>query len=127
MRDDIRERIRLNSFAYADVTVSKPDTFLTDERRAVLNGEYDGTENVERTHKSRIKARSQSALSELIEVAESEEIDNAEVFDPKQIRTLLTTILYKGGLIEPEYQHVSDAYRNAMYFELSQFLKGWDR
>ena len=107
--------------------MSEPDTFLTDERRAVLRGEYGGAENVERTHRSRIKARSQSALSELIEVAGSEEIDNAEVFDPKQIRALLTTILYKGGLVDPDYQHVSDAYRNAMYFEMSQFLRGWEQ
>ena len=106
--------------------MGEPDTFLTDERRAVLNGEYTGAANVRRTHEARIKARSRSALDELIEVAESHEINNGEVFDPKKLRALLTAIAHAGGLIDEDYQHVSDAYRNALYVEIDQFLRGWE-
>ena len=106
--------------------MGEPNTFLTDERQAVLNGEYDGAANVERTHKARIKARSQSALDELIEVAKSPEVSNGEIFDPKKLRTLLTEIVWPGGLVNPDYQHVSDAYRKTLYVEIDQFLRGWE-
>lgn len=106
--------------------MGEPDAFLTDERRDVLNDEYDGAENVERTHQSRIKARSRSAIDELIEVAESPKINNGEVFDPVKLRYLLTSISRRGGLAEEDYQHVSDAYRHALYVEIDQFLRDWN-
>ena len=80
-----------------------PSTFLTPERRSVLNGEYDGAENVERTHKSRIRARSRTALEELIEVAESNEIDTREVFDPDDVFRLLRAILSPDEYTGPAY------------------------
>lgn len=74
--------------------------FLTDERRAVLEGSYDGSVNTERTHKSRIRKKTQLALRELIEVAQSPVIDNSEVFDAGLIEQLITG-LYTGGDFEP--------------------------
>jgi hypothetical protein len=38
----------------------------------------------------------------------------------------LTAIAHAGGLIDEDYQHVSDAYRNALYVEIDQFLRGWE-
>lgn len=67
--------------------------FLTDERRTVLSGEYDGADSTERAHRSNIRARSRTALDELIEVAASPEIDNSEVFDPDQVFRLLRALL----------------------------------
>lgn len=108
------------------------DTFLTDERRAVLNGEYDGAENVERTHRSRIKSRARSAVGELIEVARSEEIENRDVFDPKQVGLLLgllvddPAVMPAGGLTnKPTDLSVPDRhikYRNAVHSEATSTL-----
>lgn len=120
------ERQELSCSAYDGVGMGEPDTFLTDERRAVLNGEYTGAANVERTHKARIKARSQSAIDELIEVASSHETNNGEIFDPKQINTLLNEIAHPSGLMDEDYQHTSEAYRNALYVAVDQFLRDWE-
>lgn len=112
--------------AYVNVGVAETDTFLTDARRAVLNGEYDGAANVERTHESRIRDRSRSALAELVEVANSTEIENESVFDPEMVRAFLTSLATRGGLQEHGYEHVSEAYRNALYVEIDQVLRNWD-
>lgn len=115
----------------------QPNAFLTDERRAVLAGAYEGEENVERTHKSRIRARARSALAELTEVARSEEIDNADVFEPEAVGTLLFWILRDparltdlegGGLVKDEdlpdsYQQ----YRNSLYVEIDKQMRKFDR
>ena len=92
----------LSSFDYVNSTMADK-VFLTDERRDVLTGEYEGSENVERTHKSRIRARSQTALEELIEVAESQEIDTRDVFDPHDVFNLLQAILLPDGYTGPYY------------------------
>lgn len=67
--------------------------FLTDQRRAVLNNEYDGEDSTERAHQSNIRARSRTAIQELIEVAESPVIDTTEVFDPDDVFRLLRAIM----------------------------------
>lgn len=114
--------------------MSEPNTFLTDERRAVLTGDYDGSESVERTHKSRIRQRARSAISELIEVAQSPEIENSEVFSPSQIGTLLFWIMHdpaettspSGGLLglgiheDTEYSDEFEQYRRAVHSEVGQ-------
>lgn len=85
----------LSTFAYVIVCMGeKPNAFLTDERRAVLADDYDGSESVKRTHKSRIRERARSAVDELIEVAQSKEIENADVFEPAKIGTLLFWIMH---------------------------------
>jgi len=82
----------------ADETV-----FLTDERRDVLNGEYDGADSTERAHKTNIRSRGRAALDELIEVAASPAIHNGDVFDTEQVYILISTLLRgRGGLIHGE-------------------------
>jgi hypothetical protein len=71
----------------------KTDVFLTDKRTDVLNREYEGSESVRRTHESRIRQRARTAISELIEVADSPVIDNADVFEPEEVGRLLAAIL----------------------------------
>jgi hypothetical protein len=90
-----------------------PDTFLTESRREVLAGEWDGEPSTERTKKSQIRTRARAAVGELIEVARSEEIENAEVFEPEEIGTLLHWILndpsemgVPGGLIVTDAEEV---------------------
>lgn len=104
--------------------------FLTDSRREVLNGEYDGADNVRRTHKTRIRSKSRTALSELIDVATSPEIDNSDVFEPEQIRVLLTTLLVGSGGFEdddmPTYMQAWEPdpdYANSVYVAADRALR----
>jgi hypothetical protein len=80
-----------------------PNAFLTDERRAVLSGEYDGADSTERTHESHIRRQGRQAVNELIEVAESQEIDTREVFDPNDLFRLLQAVLLPDGYVGPFY------------------------
>lgn len=73
--------------------------FLTDARRAVLRDEFDGAASTEHSHRSRIRTRSRLALKELIEVAQSEEIENADVFDPGDIEALITALYTGDGFV----------------------------
>jgi hypothetical protein len=82
--------------------------FLTDERRDVLNFDYDGADSTERAHRTNIRARAHTALQELIEVAESPAINHAKemqstgehVFPPEDVRRLLV------ALLTPNYQNL---------------------
>jgi hypothetical protein len=124
-------------YAYGTVGVGETTVFLTDSRRAVLEGEYDGAENTKRTHKSRIRDRGRTALAELIEVAQSAEIDNADVFDPEQVGALLFWILNDpsyvddldgdtGGPITDLLPDDRAAYRGAVYVQAHQQLQQFD-
>jgi hypothetical protein len=77
--------------------------FLTDARRDVLRGESDRTGNSLSVEKSRIRERARLALSELIEVAESEEIDNADVFDPRDVSRLIAALLSGDEQVTPRW------------------------
>jgi inactivated superfamily I helicase len=66
--------------------------FLTDTRRDVLAGEYGGSAKAERQQRYRVKTGAVEALKELIEVAESDEIDNADVFEPDVLAELLAAL-----------------------------------
>ncbi len=77
--------------------------FLTDRRREVLNGEFQGNPETLSSHKSRIRTRSRMALSELVEVAQSPEIHNSDVFEPEQVDLFIESIL--NGPIEEEDRH----------------------
>jgi len=112
----------------------KPDAFLTEKRRAVLEGRFEGSDGVERTHKSRIRARSRSALSELLEVAASPEVDNADVFDPELIHALLRALMMGSGGLRgddvPEHLRAWDPdpeYANTVYVAVNRALKGAPR
>lgn len=67
--------------------------FLTDHRREVLAGEADMTDGSLSVEKSRIRKRADMALQELIEVAESSEIENNTVFNPADIAHLLNAVM----------------------------------
>jgi len=89
----------------ADETV-----FLTDERRDVLNGEYDGVDSTKRAHKTNIRNRARTALDELIKVADSPAIDNDDVFDTEQVYTLIAILLRgRGGLIHGDDEEAPTA------------------
>lgn len=91
--------------------------FLTDARRAVLKGEYDGRDSNERTHRSNIRHRSQLALNELIEVAQSPHIDNQETLPPEQVGKLLRTLYTP--LVETEGY---EEYRKELVYHIRQIL-----
>lgn len=112
--------------------------FLTDTRRALLNDEYGGKESSRATERSRIKNRAGVALDELIEVAESDQIDNTDVFDPADVHRLLvalTTPPMGAGPVDPTNPEDSldddwQAYRDRLYVQLSkvqQFQRETDR
>lgn len=88
---------------------------LTTKQREVLNGEFEGSDNAERIHRHRIEERSQKALEELIEVAESDEHDNSEVFPPEVIRELLQAIMGDPYDIEPRWERDSMDYETYQY------------
>lgn len=72
---------------------------LTDERNAVLAGEYDGSDAALRNQKSRIRRSSETALRELTEVAESPYIDQTTLFDPQAVVELVR------ALVRPTWNH----------------------
>lgn len=106
--------------------MGEPNTFLTDERRAVLNGNYDGADTTERVHRRNIKNRSRTALKELVEVAESSEIDNPDVFDPSDVHRLLVALTTPSGYSGPPtdpYSEAGDdwlAYRDRIYVQIDK-------
>jgi hypothetical protein len=66
---------------------------LTENRRDVLDGRSEWSEDAIINEKTRIRNKSRTALDELIEVAQSSEIENRSVFDPEKLGTLLYWIL----------------------------------
>lgn len=110
--------------------------FLTDTRRDVLEGEFDGPDATKRSHKSRIRTRARMALQELIEVAQSSEIDNTDVFEPKEITSFTESLIFNGrsGGITPMLNWEGDyddyyseyAYQRQLAHLLSHQMKNWD-
>lgn len=124
--------------------MTDPDNaFLTDSRREVLDGTTDWEQSSVRVEKSRIKKRAQVALDELIEVAESHEIDHTRAFDPDDVFRLLQALLLPNhrhhieniGLVDdPDKEHADDLpddayaehtgdfenYRNALQLQLAK-------
>jgi len=74
--------------------------FLTNRRREFIKGDYDLSEAKDRQLKRRIEENTETALTELIEVAESPAIDTTEVFDPDDVVRLIQAIL------APNQQHL---------------------
>jgi hypothetical protein len=78
------------------------DLFLTENRRDVLGGTSEWSAASITTEKSRIRSKAGAALAELIEVAQSTEIENRSVFDPEEVGTLLYWILNDPALFPVE-------------------------
>ena len=102
--------------------------FLTDKRRDVLFGRYDGTEGTKRSHKSKIKARTKTALNEIIAVADSGTIDNDEdVFDPDQIYALLVALTIdrdtfgSGDPYDPHQKEIDPEFRRKILEAVDEF------
>lgn len=116
--------------------------FLTENRREVLDGTTDWTEDSVTVEKSRIRSKADIALNELTEIAQSAEIENHSVFDPEQIGMLLYWILndpatmVSGGLITPHedvpdeagptYTDRHQQYRQNVHSEAAQELLRMD-
>jgi hypothetical protein len=99
-------------------------TILTDTHRKVLEGTYDGNESTEQSHRSNIRTRTKEGLRELIEIAESDEIDNKDVFEPELIERLLRAMMGPRETIKPRWEYEDgsmmkqlkdDPYRTLMY------------
>lgn len=76
-----------------------PPVFLTEKRREVLNGTYNGEDSTRRYHETMIRARCLVAVEELIEVARSPYIDNWDAFNAETLGTLIDLLVYgTGGL-----------------------------
>jgi hypothetical protein len=83
--------------------MTRDKTFLTENRRDVLTDDCDWSTQAVRNERSRIKNLARIALAELIEVAESQEIDTRDVFDPDDVFNLLQAILLPDGYVGPYY------------------------
>jgi hypothetical protein len=112
--------------------MERDNIFLTETRREVLAGESDLSGKSLANEKSRIRTRARAALGELIEVAQSEEIENRNIFEPAQVGLLLglliddPAVMPPGGLTDspsdlsvPE-RHVE--YRNDVHSEATSTM-----
>lgn len=114
---------------------------LTEQRENVLNGEYSGTDAALRNQKSRLRESSRTALHELTAVAESQHIDNTDVFDPDDVFRLLRALLsYDGpqaiegteqsvyeppsGQRDADYADEFAAYRNRLQVQMAKLIIG---
>ena len=106
---------------------------LTEQRENVLNGEYDGSDAALRNQKSRLRTSSQTALQELTQVAESQHIDQTDVFDPDDVFRLLRALLlpkpphfedadWQGVMAENETTDEWDAYRSRLQVQLAKLV-----
>jgi hypothetical protein len=107
---------------------------LNDKRESVLDGQYDGSDAALRNQKSRLRRSSQTALKELVGVAESNQIDNTEVFDPNEVFRLLRALLApRQEDLEPDefvtvvspdkYGGEFVAYADALYVQMDKVMK----
>lgn len=78
--------------------------FLSDRRRSIVRGETAEEMGIAdatyRQHRAAVKQQARTAMNELLEVATSPEIDNADVFEPDAVRNLVTALLAGSGGLE---------------------------
>jgi hypothetical protein len=79
------------------------NVFLTDARRRALE-QYDPDDSSHRAQKSRTTARAKKALEELTWIAESDEIDNADVFQAPAVQDFLTELFGEPDEIPPYWE-----------------------
>jgi len=95
---------------------------LTEKREQVLNGEYEGSNDALRNQKSRLRQSARTALDELIQVAASPEIENAEVFEPNEVARLLDALMVPRGTgLTPRWNFEGDPaeYRDTYRYQLA--------
>ena len=81
--------------------MERDNIFLTETRRAVLAGKSDLSGKSLANEKSRIRTRSRAALAELLEVAQSEEIENRDIFEPARVGLLVGLLLDDSAVMPP--------------------------
>lgn len=116
------------------------DVLLNETRREILT-DYDKENSTHRSRKSRLKKSTDTVLGELIEIAQSPEIDNTDFFDPESVATLVywlgndphhvdATAPAEGGQVPGGLMEFSDeleTYRTRLYFEIDGKLRHFHR
>jgi hypothetical protein len=98
---------------------------LITKGRAEILENYDSKNSTHRTRKYRLQKSTKTVLDELIEIAQSPNIDNTEVFDPNQIDRLISTLVGAYGLWpDPDHltDNVNDDYQNDLLARLGRIV-----
>lgn len=104
--------------------MAEDTAFLSEKRRAVVRGEYNGEDATKRSTKSVIRKKAIAAVGELAELAESNEIDNEDVFKPEEIHRLITALTHPSKGVETEENRADWDYAPEMYRAIGQALHG---
>jgi len=75
---------------------------LTKRREELIMMGYNNSDPADRSAMSRLRGSSETALWELTRIADSNEIDQTEVFDPEQVAELIRTLLNPN----PKQEHI---------------------
>ena len=110
-----------------------PNAWLTPKRRKYLSGQTeDFSDSALHAHKYRIRDRARRAFNELIEVYESDMIDNSEVFKPDDMRRLINALMSdfdgvpRNEFDDPLNHHEEYAYYHALLSELEHLCTLWE-
>jgi hypothetical protein len=109
--------------------------FLSDRKRQILDGK-DADElgiagGTYREHKAVTRDKALAAITDLCRVANSPEIDNKEIFTPKNVAVLIRSIMTdpyhrERGLVGEDSSQYSDEfepYRSEMYFAIDDAIQ----
>lgn len=104
---------------------------LTEQREKLLNGEYEGSDAALRKQKWRLRESANTALHELVKIAESPHIDTREVIDPDDLLLLVGAIMEPDGYgftVNAPPEEVSDEYlahQHQIYLRLQHLLENY--
>jgi len=70
--------------------------FLTDTQKEILAGKYEGTDDGEASARYRLRRRTEQAMKELVDVAESDEIEVDDDIWYRYIPTLVDAVIRPG-------------------------------
>jgi hypothetical protein len=109
------------------------DGFLTDTQKAVLADEYDGSDSARRAQKSRIRSRARQSIADLITVAQSDAVDNEDIFDPNDLARLIDSLMTPDGGLTPRWNYSGTSqehreeylYQYALHGRLDHALDGY--
>lgn len=114
--------------------MAKPNkVFLTDTRRRYLNNPESFSDDARHAHFYRLRDRAQMALYELIDVYESDVIDNSELFEPSDIHRLFDALLGDPSEITPRNKYDGEYvdwakeyhYEDALLSEIENLSMRW--
>lgn len=115
--------------------MSDETVILTEKRQQFLENEYEGTDSARATMKSRLKSRSKIGFDDLVKVAQSDQIDNSDVFDPDAVASLFAALMIdpaqmdldRGGLRVGENYDVPADVDDSIVSEYSEELREYRR